>query len=73
MGFDENGLALVKVGRKWGYLGRDGKLAINAQFEIAESFSVDGIARAYVGGNVGYIDKSGRFVWNPRIENRVDE
>lgn len=63
-----DGLAGVKIGDKWGYIDRKGKLVIPAKFDSADSFCG---GRAVVGiknGDTfkfGFIDKTGKFVVEP--------
>ena len=59
-----DGLAPVQVGDRWGYIDKNGKVAISPQFNDARGFS-SGLAPVGIGTNWGYIDKSGKFVWNP--------
>lgn len=54
------GLARVMIDKKWGYIDRTGKLAIEPQFEFAERFS-HGLAPVKKGGKYGYINARGEF------------
>ena len=58
------GVAAVKVGGKFGYNDKAGKIVINPQFDDAGEFS-GGLAWVLVAGKQGYIDKDGKYVWNP--------
>jgi len=58
-------LALVKVGDKWGYIDRSGKMVIKPQFDAAESF-FEGSAKLIIGG---CIDKAGRMVINAQFDD----
>jgi hypothetical protein len=49
-GFAGHNLAPVKLQGKWGYIGRDGQLKIEAKFESANSFN-DGRAEVTLGAN----------------------
>ncbi len=62
-----DGLAPVSLGRKWGYLGRDMKVAIPPQFDLAQPFS-EGMAGIEVAKKWGYIDKEGRIVIPPKYD-----
>lgn len=62
-----DGLAPVAVGGKWGYLGTDMKIAIPAQFDLADPFS-EGMAQVKIGGKWGYIDKAGRILVQPKYD-----
>ena len=60
----------MKIGDKWGYIDKSGKIVIEPQFDDASSFS-EGLAAVCLGdycplrGKWGYIDKSGEYVWEP--------
>lgn len=54
----KEGLGLVRVGKKLGYVA-------NPQFDSAWPFA-EGLASVTVGKKVGYIDRQGKFVWNPQ-------
>jgi hypothetical protein len=54
--FFSDGLALVEVGKKWGYIDKTGKFVINPQFDSADFFS-DGLALVEVGKKWGYIHR----------------
>lgn len=62
--FDEV-LALVKVGREFGYIDREGKAVIAPQFTDAEPLFHD-MARVEQSPNFGYIALDGTIVWDPR-------
>jgi hypothetical protein len=52
---------------KWGYLDRDGNLAIEPRFDVAYSFS-HGLAAVKLNGKWGYIDKKGAWAIKPRFD-----
>ncbi|MBL4585993.1 MAG: WG repeat-containing protein [Flavobacteriales bacterium] len=58
LGFQE-GLAMVQVGKNWGYLNTAGKLVIDAKYEKAHPF-VDGHAAVKSGGTWVILDKEGK-------------
>lgn len=60
-------LAAVEVDGKWGYIDKQGRMAVPPQFETAEAFS-EGLAAVEVDGKYGFIDKSGEFVIKPRFD-----
>ena len=70
--FDEarqfsEGLAVVRIGSKWGYVNDKDEIVIKRQFKRAESFS-EGLAPASVDGRTwGFIDKTGKFVITPQF------
>jgi hypothetical protein len=47
-----------------GYIDKQGRFAINPQFDTGGDFA-GGLAPVWVAGRQGYINKSGKFVWNP--------
>ena len=55
------GLALVKIGDKYGYINKEGQYVINPQFNSALSFS-EGLAAVGIGGKGGYINREGQLV-----------
>jgi hypothetical protein len=69
----KEGLALVRVNGKFGYIDKSGKYAIAPQFDYAYDFS-EGLAVVNHGlsqrshGKNGYIDKSGRWVIPPQYD-----
>jgi len=66
-----DGLARIRVGEKWGYLGRNWKMRIDAQFDDARDFS-HGVAAVRVGAKWGYIDKAGKPVIEPAFDAADD-
>lgn len=62
LGFDvegfKNGVALVKIGEKWGYIDTQGKVAIPAKYEDANDFN-DGYAAVKSDGKFLVIDTKG--------------
>ncbi|HEX6182285.1 MAG TPA: WG repeat-containing protein [Pyrinomonadaceae bacterium] len=68
------GTAPVKLGGKWGYADKSGRLVIEPQFDEAWPFS-GGLARVRQGeltGLFGYIDAQGKYVVPPRF-NYADD
>jgi hypothetical protein len=61
------GVAVVS-GRngKWGFIGPDGRLVIEARFDQAKRFS-EGLAAVQVGSKWGYIDHTGKTVIKPQF------
>ena len=54
----------MKVGEKFGYIDKAGKIVINPQFDDAYNF-FEGLASVGVEDKWGYIDQTGRYVWEP--------
>jgi len=74
--FDEvdhfsEGLALVKVGNRYGFIDRDGKMVINPQFSAARGFS-EALAPVMIseGSNsiYGFVNKRGKLVFTLKPE-----
>jgi len=61
------GLAVVYIEGKMGYINNSGDIVIDPRFEWADRFS-EGLAPAKIDGEFGYIDMSGTFVIEPRFE-----
>ncbi|HEV2835804.1 MAG TPA: WG repeat-containing protein [Pyrinomonadaceae bacterium] len=61
------GLAAVRIGNKFGYIDREGRVRIRPQFDEAHKFS-GGRARVRLNRNNGYIDKTGQMVIRPQYE-----
>jgi hypothetical protein len=55
-------LAAVKVGDKWGFIDRTGKMVIQPQFDSTYAF-IDGLARVEIESDYAYINTIGRVVW----------
>ena len=58
--------------RRWGYLDRKGRWAIQPQFDYANAFSDTGFARVEIDGKYGYIDKKGTLVIPAEYEIATD-
>ena len=65
------GLYPVKIGRKWGYINRLGKIVIGPRFDFAGNFQ-EGLARVGVGRAFGFIDKHGKYLIPPRLRYASD-
>src|SRR5258706_2673380 len=61
------GMAAVRIGAKFGYIDKQGKVVIMPQFDFAGTFS-EGVASVGIGNKIGYIDKEGHFVVTPSFE-----
>lgn len=62
------GLSLISIDSKFGYMNEDLKLAINPVFEIGTDF-VDDYATVKSNGFWGVINKEGHFVLNPEFDS----
>lgn len=65
------GLAPVRVGKKWGYIDKTGKMVVAPQFDVVSSFA-DGVALASTSKLFGYIDHTGKFVIAPQFTYAED-
>ncbi len=64
-------LFLIHYGQKWGYMHRDGKIAIRPQYDDAGDF-FNGRAKVRIARNWGYIDDQGRIVIRCSFNNAGD-
>ena len=55
------------AGKTWGYVDKDGIMAVKPQFDYAWPFS-EGFGRVLVGGKFGYVDKNGKFAVEPKYD-----
>ena len=62
------GLAVVRLNGKWGYIDKTGKEIIPLKYDSAESFS-KGLARVRLNGKWGYVDKTGKVVISAKYNN----
>ena len=65
MKFDEaadfsEGLAAVKVGKKYGFIDETGKEIVPCNFDFADSFDKEGKALVKIKDRFFYIDKTGK-------------
>ena len=68
----KDGLAEVRVRKKWGYINKKGKMVIKPQFRYAGKF-YEGLAQAKtMDGKYGFIDKTGKFVIKPQFSSAND-
>jgi hypothetical protein len=67
------GLAYVRVGKKWGYVDKAGSIVIKPRFALADDFS-EGLAlvQPHADGKYGYIDKTGKMVIGARFKDAAD-
>ncbi len=61
------GMVLVQIRTKWGYVDKNGFVVIPPLFNDAYSF-YDGLAKVLVGKKYGYIDTSGNYVVLPKFD-----
>ena len=64
-----NGLAAVRINRKWGYVDKKGNVVIPPQFDRAGFFAC-GIADVEYCGKTCYIDKKGNILPYDKVVNR---
>lgn len=65
------GLAAFSIGGAWGYLDRQGRLAIPPTFDETQGFS-EGLAPAATDDKWGYIDRTGRWAIAPSYREARD-
>jgi hypothetical protein len=68
----EQGLAMIRVGGKYGFIDRQAKLVVAPQFDgVWLGTFKQGLASVRIGddktGKWGFIDKHGRFAINPAV------
>lgn len=66
-GFDKNGLALVIIDQRYGFINMENKLVIPAIHEYASDF-YDGISYVRVNGKYKFMDTSGNFISQKEYE-----
>ena len=69
--FVDNGPAAVKIGSKWGFVGTDGKLVINADYDNAHSFCY-GLAAVCKNGRWGYINEESELCIDYAFEDALN-
>ena len=62
------GLAVVKLYEKWGFIDKNGKVAINPQFEEVWNFS-EGLAAVKIEGKWGFINNKGALMIRPQFDS----
>ena len=62
-----DGLAAVLIKNKWGYIDRQGHVAIAPQYTAASGFS-EGLAAVEVNNKYGFIDRYGKMVIKPQYD-----
>lgn len=66
------GLASVRVDKKWGYIDKTGKFVVSPQFDYADSlFEERGLVVS--NGKIGFIDKTGKIVIKPEFDPNPDD
>src|SRR6218665_1301018 len=68
---DEIFLAPVKIDGKYGYIDKNGKIAISPQFESAGDFH-QGLARIRLDNKWGFINKNGEIAIEPQFDYAWD-
>ena len=63
--YEEEALAAVEIGGKYGFINPAGEFVIKPQFDYAVWFS-DGVARVEIADKYGYINKAGEYVIKPQ-------
>lgn len=60
------GLAAIRLDGRYGYIGGDGEIAIEPQYDLAGPF-IGGLAEIVVSGKAGLIDRDGNIVLEPNF------
>lgn len=63
--FFSEGLAVVVLNDKWGFIDKTGRMVIEPKYEDARPFS-EGLAAIELNDKWGYIDKTGKMVIEPK-------
>ncbi len=63
------GFAGVKVGSKWGFIGKDGKFLIKPRFQYIKGSFSEGLACVMENYKYGYINKQGQWKIKPRFDD----
>jgi hypothetical protein len=58
------GLAVVVIGGKYGYIDESGSIVVEPKFDQAFNFD-NGLATVQIADRYGYIDTQGNYIWNP--------
>ncbi|MFN6474224.1 MAG: WG repeat-containing protein [Nostoc sp. SerVER01] len=66
------GLASVRVDKKWGYIDKTGKFVVIPQFDYADSFFEE-TALVVSNGKIGFINKAGQVVIQPQFDPIYDD
>jgi hypothetical protein len=65
-------IAAVRIGGKWGYIDKQGSIAVPFKFDgIAERY-YNGRAWAKKGNKFGYIDPKGKWAIKPKFDTVID-
>jgi hypothetical protein len=63
-------LEAVQMGEKYGFVDRDGRIAIEAKYQNATDF-VEGLAAVKINGKWGYIDRAGNLIIGSRFDRAM--
>jgi hypothetical protein len=67
----QDGLAMVKIDKKYGYIKTDGSYIVKPKFDDAWSFK-EGVAWVKVGKKYGYIKPDGSYLIEPKFDEAGD-
>ena len=62
---------LVKIGNKWGYINKNGKIVIPLKYDYADDFR-DNLAWVRLGNKRGYINKKGKLKISAKFDEMYD-
>lgn len=63
------GLALVKIGDRYGFINKEGQYVVNPQFDNAGIRFSEGLVHVIIGDKWGYINKEGQVVIKPQFDS----
>jgi hypothetical protein len=66
------GLSRWKIGNKYGFIDRSGKVVIQPKFDLTFHFS-EGLAAVQIGHKWGYIDRTGKMVIKPKALAQAED
>jgi WG containing repeat len=67
----DGGLSRWKIGKKYGYINKNGEIAIKPEFDLTFNFS-EGTAFVEKEGKYGFINQSGQMATEPQFYDAKD-
>lgn len=62
------GLAVVKLNDRYGFVDKTGKEVISPKYDSVGYFS-EGLVTVLLKGNLGFVDKTGKEYWDMKLED----